>query len=59
MDILVGDLCKSLFGYQASYRSTSSREELGNVSEQSDVTCTIKVSVSKSSATAANSEIYG
>ena len=58
--ILVGDLCRSLFRYYAGYlRSTLSGEELGDASELSDVTCTMKVSLSGSSTTAANFEVYG
>ena len=53
--ILDGDLCRSLFRYQAGYiGSTSSREELGDASELSDATCTTKVLLLGSSATAAN-----
>ena len=37
-------------------RLTSSGEELGDTSELSDATCTMKVSLSGSSTTAANSE---
>ena len=58
--ILVGDLCRSLLGYQVGYLgSTSSGGELGNASELSDTTCITKVSLSGSSTSAANSEAYG
>ena len=58
--MLVGDLCRSFLGYQAGYLgSTLSEEELGDASKLSDAMYTTKISFSKSSTAAANSEVYG
>ena len=55
---LLGTFVGAFLAIKAAIGLTSSGEKLGNTLELSDATCTTKVSLYRSSATAANSEVY-